>query len=258
MSHFFKQLFRFGWQQALCCVFPVIIFLTLAITQVIEIPLIYRYDLILFICILTQWLLIRSGWENTEELKVISIFHVIGLALEIYKVHMGSWDYPEPALTKIGGAPLYSGFMYSSVASYVCQAWKRFDMKFIDWPSKKVTLPTAFAIYLNFFTHHFLPDFRWFIIASLFIFFRKANVDFKVGKERYKMRLILSFFLIGGFIWIAENISTFFGAWQYPNQKFGWEMVHLGKFSSWFLLIIITVVIVANLKHKPEKRVIRI
>ena len=33
------------------------------------------------------------------------------------------------------------------------------------------------------------------------------------------MPLVLSFVLIGFFIWIAENIATFFSAWEYPNQS---------------------------------------
>lgn len=44
------------------------------------------------------------------------MFHLIGLALEIFKVHMGSWSYPEEGYVKIFGVPLYSGFMYASVA----------------------------------------------------------------------------------------------------------------------------------------------
>ncbi|WP_441007278.1 DUF817 family protein [Parageobacillus thermoglucosidasius] len=27
------------------------------------------------------------------------------------------------------------------------------------------------------------------------------------------------------FIWIAENIATFFGAWQYPNQTKAWSLI---------------------------------
>ncbi len=63
------------------------------------------------------------------------------------------------------------------------------------------------------------------------------------------MPLSLSFILIGFFIWIAENITTFFGAWQYPNQEGSWNIVHIGKISSWFLLVVISIIIVAQLKH---------
>lgn len=247
--NFIKQLISFGVQQALSCIFPVAIFLTLAISKTIDIPFLYRYDFILLCCLLVQFLMVYFKLETIDELKVISLFHVIGLALELFKVHMGSWSYPENALTKLGGVPLYSGFMYASVASYICQAWRRLDLKFLEWPSNYITYPIAAMIYLNFFSHHFITDLRWIIIISLFVFFWRAFVQFKINNQIYKMPIILSFLLIGFFIWLAENITTYFGAWQYPNQTKAWQMVHLGKISSWFLLVIISIIIVANLKH---------
>ena len=63
------------------------------------------------------------------------------------------------------------------------------------------------------------------------------------------MPLLLAFVLIGFFIWLAENISTFFGVWRYPNQIGGWTTVHVAKWSSWSLLVIMTFTIVASLKH---------
>ena len=65
---------------------------------------------------------------------------------------------------------------------------------------------------------------------------------------------LLAFALIGFFVWIAENISTFFGAWAYPNQHQGWQIVHAGKISSWALLVVITLIIVADLKHYKAGR----
>jgi uncharacterized membrane protein YoaT (DUF817 family) len=249
---FFRQLFIFGYRQALCCIFPVIIFAALAITKTLHIP--YRYDIILFVCLAAQMLMVYFKLETWDEVKVISLFHLIGLFLELYKVNItGSWSYPEFAYTKIGGVPVYSGFMYASVASYICQAWRRFDLSFHNWPSKRITYPIAFAIYANFFTNYFLPDLRWLIIASLFIFFYKTHVTFWVNNTMYKMNIIVSYLLIGFFIWVAENISTFFGAWQYPNQKKSWDIVDLSKISSWFLLVIISIIIVANLKHIKKK-----
>ncbi|WP_141649816.1 DUF817 family protein, partial [Rhizobium sp. PDO1-076] len=68
-----------------------------------------------------------------------------------------------------------------------------------------------------------------------------------------QMPMLLAFILIGFFIWIAENISTFFAIWHYPNQLGAWSTVHLGKWSSWTLLVIMTFTIVASLKHIREK-----
>ena len=54
--------------------------------------------------------------------------------------------------------------------------------------------------------------------------------------------------------WLAENIATFLGAWVYPNQTIRWTAVPTRMMSSWFLLVIISFVIVADLKHWRDRR----
>lgn len=249
VRHAFAQLVRFGWQQALSCVFPVVIFSSLALTQLVPLPWIPRYDWLLVICLSMQVWMLRTGLETRDELKVITVFHLIGLALELFKVHMGSWAYPEAGWTKIGGVPLYSGFMYASVASYLCQAWRRLAVDLVRWPSFWLVAPLAAAIYLNFFVHHYWTDIRWWLSALVLLVFWRTWVTFGVGRQRYRMPLALSFVLIGFFIWIAENVATFFGAWQYPDQSSSWRFVHFGKVSSWLLLVIVSFLIVATLKR---------
>lgn len=193
--------------------------------------------------------MLASTLETWDEFKVICVFHVIGLALELYKVYMGSWAYPEEAYSKFFGVPLYSGFMYASVASYICQSWRRLDLQIYNWPKPFYTITISFLIYANFFTHHFTYDIRWGLKVLLFLVFFRTAVAFRLHDTIYKMPLILSFLLIGFFIWIAENITTFLGAWQYPDQQAAWSLVHIGKISSWFLLVIISIIIVAQLKR---------
>ena len=249
-----RQLLSFAWEQALSCLFPVVIFASLALTRCVPLPFFPRYDWLLVICLLMQWWMVHVGLETKDELKVITVFHLIGLALEIFKVHMGSWAYPEDGYTKVFGVPLYSGFMYASVASYLCQAWRHLKVELIDWPSMISVVPLAAAIYLNFFTHHFWPDFRWWLSGLVILVFRKSWVSYQVNDIQYRMPIALSFVLIGFFIWVAENIATFFGAWQYPNQSNGWTLVHPGKVSSWLLLVIVSFLIVATLKLYKENR----
>lgn len=79
--------------------------------------------------------------------------------------------------------------------------------------------------------------------------FRGTRVHFSVIDRERTMPLALSFALIGFFIWVAENIATFFGAWAYPQQLHGWAIVGPNKISSWTLLMIISVIIVAMLKQ---------
>lgn len=246
---FIRGLFQFAWLQALSCIFPVIIFGTLALTKIVEVPGIHRYELILLICLLAQAGMVVFKLETVDELKVICVFHLIGLGLEIYKVHMGSWSYPEAGWSKVFGVPLYSGFMYASVASYICQAWRRMELRMTGWPRAVYTVLLCAAIYFNFFTHHYTWDFRWVLTALLVVVFWRTKVYFSVLGRTYWMPLTVSFLLIGFFIWIAENISTFLGAWSYPDQERVWRLVHIGKISSWFLLVVISVIIVAQLKR---------
>lgn len=246
---FIRSLFQFAWLQALSCIFPVIIFGTLALTKIVEVPGIHRYDLILLICLLAQAGMVVFKLETVDELKVICVFHLIGLGLELYKVHMGSWSYPEAGWSKVFGVPLYSGFMYASVASYICQAWRRMELRMTGWPRAVYTVLLCAAIYFNFFTHHYTWDFRWVLTALLVVVFWRTKVYFSVLGRTYWMPLTVSFLLIGFFIWIAENISTFLGAWSYPDQERVWRLVHIGKISSWFLLVVISVIIVAQLKR---------
>ncbi|WP_342566293.1 DUF817 domain-containing protein [Paenibacillus sp. FSL R7-0345] len=254
VSKSLTQLLHFGYHQAMSCIFPVAIFATLALSGMINIPFIHRYDAILLVLLTVQYLMYRSGLETLDEIKVICVFHIIGLLLEIYKVRMGSWAYPEPGFSKISGVPLYSGFMYASVASFMCQIWRRLRMDMTGWPGLAPAGLLGGAIYLNFFTHHFIPDFRWWLTSLVLIIFWRTWIIYRVRSVTYRMPLTLAFVLVGFFIWLAENIATFFNAWKYPDQHQTWQMVGFGKISSWFLLVIISVIIVAQLKHVKAGR----
>ena len=65
------------------------------------------------------------------------------------------------------------------------------------------------------------------------------------------MPLLLGFVLVSFFIWIAENLGTFAAAWTYPDQQNGWSVVSYAKKGSWFLLMIISFVLV-TLVNKIE------
>ncbi|ANY66494.1 hypothetical protein BBD42_08510 [Paenibacillus sp. BIHB 4019] len=254
MIFFLKKLLLFGYLQALNCLFPVTIFGAMALTHYVHVPGIARYDLILLICLAMQAVMVATKLETWDELKVICLFHIIGLALEVYKVKMGSWTYPGEGWSRVFDVPLYSGFMYASVASYICQSWRRLHLEMVGWPKMAYAVAISAAIYLNFFTHHYVWDFRWVLMAGLIIVFWRTSVHFKLGEAVYKMPLTLAFVLIGFFIWIAENIMTFFGAWAYPDQEKQWTLVHVSKISSWLLLVVISIIIVAQLKRVKSAR----
>ncbi|MEZ4605603.1 MAG: DUF817 domain-containing protein [Deinococcales bacterium] len=243
-----KELFYFIYKEALACIFPVYILLLLALFKAIPLP-IARYDALFLACIAMQGIMLATKLETLDELKVICVFHLLGLSMELFKTHMGSWSYPEAAYFKVGGVPLYSGFMYASVASYLIQAWRHFDLKLIHFPPRLMVIPLGAAIYLNFFSHHYMIDLRWYLALAILIIFAKSSVAFSAyQKERY-LPLNLAFVFIAFFVWIAENVATYLDAWHYPHQQGAWQMVDLAKIGSWSLLIIVSFLIVAELKR---------
>ena len=235
------------------CFFPFVIFSALALSRFALPSFLPRYDLLFGICLFTQWWMIKKGIETIDELKVITLFHLMGLAMEIFKVHQGSWSYPEQAFLKIGNVPIYSGFMYASVASYLCQSWRRFNISLHRMPAPSLSLLLAAAIYFNFFTHHFITDFRWMLFGLFFILFWRTQVRFVLGNKQRKLSLSATMALCGLLIWSAENVATYLGAWKYAYQHNGWKMVSLQKVNAWMLMSIVSFILVAQLKNVKAK-----
>lgn len=248
---YISEFIVFGIKEARACVFAGSFFVLLFASSHIPLFGFARYDFIFVSAVLLQVILYLTKIETWDEVKTIFLFHIIGLALELYKTSafVGSWSYPEEAFFKIATVPLYSGFMYAAVASYGMQAWRILKFELRENPNYTAMLVLCVFIYLNFFTNHFLPDARLLLIPAVFLLFRRTDLTFVVTNERRSMPLALAFCLVAFFLWIAENISTFLGAWQYPDQVHIWNVVSTNKITSWFLMVIITFIIVAYLKH---------
>jgi uncharacterized membrane protein YoaT (DUF817 family) len=234
----------FGIKEARACLFVGLFFAAVLLMPRAGLLGIPRYDLLLAVAIAIQLLL-----------KAVCLFHVVGFALEAFKVSgaIQSWSYPDFGYTKVLGVPLFSGFMYAAVGSYIVQAWRLLDIRIRHHPPYWMAATIAILIYLNFFTHHAIGDYRWYLAACALGLYSRTTVVFRPLDRDRRMPLMLSFVLIGFFIWLAENIGTFWGVWRYPNQLGAWSAVHISKWSSWSLLVIMTFTIVASLKHVKAK-----
>lgn len=216
---------------------------------------VHRYDALTIYALLIQALMLASRLETWREAKVILIFHVVGTVMELFKTAAGSWIYPEPALLRIGGVPLFSGFMYAAVGSYIARVWRGFDFRFGHYPRPPLTVALAAAIYVNFFAHHWFADLRWPLFAATALLFWRTRVWFRTLAIHRSMPLLVGFLLVAIFIWFAENIGTFARAWTYPTQQSGWHMVSLAKLGSWYLLMLISFVLVSLVAgiRRPER-----
>lgn len=245
------EFFVFGIKEARACIFAGSFFVLLFLSHKLPLFGIARYDFLFLAALSLQIILLLAKVETWDEMKTIFLFHALGTALELFKTHpsVGSWSYPEEAFFKIATVPLFAGFMYAAVGSYIAQAWRILKLELEEVPNYAAVLALAILIYLNFFTNFFIPDLRLILIPAVFLLFARTRVTFVVLSERRSMSLALGFCLTAFFIWLAENISTFYGAWQYPDQVHVWTVVSTNKITSWFLLVIISFILVAYLKH---------
>lgn len=239
--------------QAIACTFPFILVALIAITKFVPSLPIARYDLLFILCVVVQIAMVKFKLETWRDAAVVAIFHLLGLLLEIYKVNQGSWSYPEPSVLSIAGAPLYSGFMHASVASYMCLAWKKLELRSTDWPSPLISLSTAALVYAQFFFPNWPAIVRIAMLVVVCLIFVRSQVHYTVISQRWRMPMPSAFLLIGFMIWIAENIATYFGAWKYPYQLEFWQPVHAMKIVSWTLLMMVSLAIVAEYKRRSQQ-----
>jgi uncharacterized membrane protein YoaT (DUF817 family) len=241
------EFFRFGLKQGWACLFGGIAVGLMILTYRFypaHAPL-ARYD-VLFLCMIAVQIgLLATRLETFEEAKIILIYHVVGTVMEVFKTSVGSWIYPEPSLFRIMGVPLFTGFMYSCIGSYICRAWRLFDFRFSHHPPRWALIALSLAVYANFFADHFGFDLRLVLFAAAALTFGRAMIYFRVWRSYRAMPLLLGLVLVSLFIWLSENIGTYTKTWLYPSQQHGWSMVSFSKLGSWFLLLIISYTLVS-------------
>ena len=247
----------FGLKQGWACLFGGLLLAAIIASKLIWQPgwPLHRYDFLFLFAISTQAVFLWRGLETWEEARVILLFHLTGTAMEWFKVGAGSWAYPEPALFKLMGVPLFSGFMYASVGSYIARVIRIFDMHFNPFPPFWAALALALAIYGNFFAHHFLPDIRLVLFAATLLMFARTRVWFRISSRHLWMPMPLAALLSALALWIAENVGTATGTWLYSGQRPD-HWVSFAKLGSWYLLLwvaFVTVTLVSRGALSPPQ-----
>jgi uncharacterized membrane protein YoaT (DUF817 family) len=239
------ELVMFTFKQAWACLFGALMLAGLIASDLIwqETWAMARYDALVIYAITLQALFLIFKLETLAEARVILLFHLTGTAMEIFKVNVGSWAYPEPAILKLWGVPMFSGFMYASVGSFIARVIRIFDMRFAPYPPLWMSFALGTAIYLNFFTHHYIWDLRYVLFALTIILFIRTRVWFKIAETDFWMPLPLAALLTSFFLWVAENVGTGTGTWIYAGTD-GLSLVSLAKLGSWYLLLYVSFVTV--------------
>jgi uncharacterized membrane protein YoaT (DUF817 family) len=253
LNAFAYEFLLFGLKQAWACLFGGAMVFLLVTTHYVwpaHAPL-ARYDFLVLAALAIQVAMLALKLEHWDEAAVILIFHVVGTGMEVFKTAHGSWIYPEHSLLRIGGVPLFSGFMYAAIGSYIARAWRMFEIRFSYYPPVWATWVLAVAAYLNFFSHHYLPDIRIGLFALSALLYGPGVFYFTPDVKPRRMPMLLGLVLVSLFIWFAENAGTFANAWTYPSQRTGWQMVPFEKLGAWYLLMILSLVLVTVVR-KPE------
>jgi uncharacterized membrane protein YoaT (DUF817 family) len=247
------ELAVFTLKQAWACLFGALLLVVILATDAWyppDAPL-ARNDLLTLAAVALQVLMLATRLETVREMRVVVVFHVVGTVMELFKTDVGSWAYAADGVLRIGAVPLFSGFMYGAVGSYLTRVLRIFDLRFDRYPRRRVTALLAAAIYANFFTHHWVADARWLLVGAVVVVFGPCVMHYRVLTRVHRMPVVVAFILVASVIWLAENVATFAGAWLYPDQAAVWHPVGISKLGSWFLLMIISVVLVTWV-HPPR------
>lgn len=219
------------------------------LTELVTVPYVSRYDAIFLAAVAYQLIALIFRLEKLREFLVILVFHILATGMELFKTHpsIGSWTYPgiESSVFVLGTVPLFTGFLYSAVGSYISRAFVFLRLGYRNFPSYWHLWVLAALIYLNFFTHHFIPDLRYVLLAYVLILFHRTTITFRVYRKVRSMPFLLAGLLTALFVWVAENIGTFTSIWLYPSQLETWHVVSFGKLGSWFLLLILSFALVS-------------
>jgi uncharacterized membrane protein YoaT (DUF817 family) len=243
----------FGAKQAWAALFGGLMLAVLLGTQLLypDHAALDRNDLRTILAVVIQLGMVLGRLETLRELRVIIVFHIVGTVMELFKTGIGSWIYEPGGVLHLANVPLFSGFMYAAVGSYLVRVFRLFDLRFDRYPPRWIGGVLAALIYVNFFSHHWVIDLRWPLIAAVVVLFWCTSMEFRVLRLRLRMPILVAFLLVAFVIWLAENLGTASGTWLYPSQLHGWEPVPISKMGSWFLLMMISVALVTWV-YPPE------
>lgn len=247
-----NALIRFSYLAASAAVFGILLLLAFifSVTMDDETYLgFYRYDYLLFLALIIQFTMLYLKLESWAEAKVIALFHIMAMVMEVFLTHpaIGSWYYPQPSIFRIMTVPLFAGFMYSAVGSFFSRGIRLFQVRFDDLPHFTTMLALSVCSYVNFMSKFFIYDLRYILFLWSFIIFYKTRVYFTVANYQIKSPMLLVLLILAFIIWVAENVSTFYQIWLYPSQIEAWHMVGLGKIGSWYLLLLLSLVLVLKI-----------
>ena len=253
----FASVGQLAWLSVSAAVFAILLLAAFVITYQLHWPILglYRYDALLVYALLIQWILVYYKLETPREVVVIAIFHLMAMLMELFLTSpsIGSWHYGEPGVMRIANVPLFAGFMYSAVGSFLARGLRLLDISFSNLPAMWLLAILALLSYANFFVQHFWLDSRNVLFAFSVLLFFRTRMQLQLNQQRVQVYFLPVLLFLAGLVWLAENIATYNNIWRYPSQVVNWHMVGLGKLGSWYLLLTLSLVLVLAVMGKRDR-----
>src|SRR3989344_9476915 len=191
MRTFATELWYFFIANLRASYFGIFLLSIFLLTEIVTIPIISRYDFIFLSAVGFQLYMLIFRFERPKEFFVIIFFHILATGMELFKTNpaIGSWMYPDigSAIFALGSVPLFTGFLYSAVGSYISRAFTFLKLSYGHFPAYFHLWILAALIYLNFFTHHFFYDIRYILFVYVFIIFFRTKAYFQVHRTERNM-----------------------------------------------------------------------
>ena len=86
IKRFWVEFWFFGLKEARACLFAGVFFIAMFLMPKNGIAGIPRYDLLLIFALVVQYLMFHFKLETLDEIKSITLFHLVGFALELFKI----------------------------------------------------------------------------------------------------------------------------------------------------------------------------
>ena len=191
-----------------------------------------RTDALFVVGVALAGLVFALGVNRLQDALPMGIVFLLGIGLELQKTGIGAWAYADGGVLMLGEKPLFVGFMYAAVASYVIRSLRLKGLRVVRLPHWAVALGFSAVIYGAFF----VPVPVWvrpMLLLLAVLAFNRARV---VAPSGSWLPVPMALAMAALLLWVAENVGTFTGTWTYRGQGPG-ELVTYSKIGAWFLLL---------------------
>ena len=244
----------FGIKQGWACLFGGLMLVLLLGTHLLypdDAPL-ARYDFLVIGAVAIQAAMLLLKLESWDEARVILVFHVVGTIMELFKTAAGIVDLSraQPAADRRGAAVLGLHVCGGGQLHRAHLAHLRHPLHGLSAAVDHLAAGGGDLCELlrpSLGDGHALGPVRG---DGAAVPGAGGSISRRTGRGA-GCRCCSGFFLVALFIWFAENLGTFSRAWIYPDQADGWAPVSMAKMGSWYLLMIISFVLV-SLVRRPE------